>query len=82
MGFNIHLIDCSQKTVVYVESILSKIYSACHLDVNGIKPESSSILTEKHTAEHSKTACLGIYWPVCVMYILLIQQYSQKYQYA
>ena len=44
---------------------LSKIYPACHLDVNGIKPGSNSIMTDKHTAEHSKTACLGIYWPVC-----------------
>ena len=50
---------------------LSKIYSACHLDVNGIKPGSYSIVTDKHTAEHSKTACLGIYmyWPVCDVYI-------------
>ena len=39
---------------------MSKIYSACHLDVNEIKPGSDSIMTEKHTAEHSKTACLGI----------------------
>ena len=71
MGFNIHLIDCSQKTVVYVEGIdfLSKIYSACHLDVNGIKPGSNSIMTDKHNAEHSKTASLGIYWHVCDVYI-------------
>ena len=48
---------------------LSKIYSACHLDVNEIKPESNSIMTDKHTAEHSKTACLGIYWLVCDVYI-------------
>ena len=50
---------------------LSKIYSACHLDVNGIKPGSNSyiIMTDKHTAEHSKTVRLGIYWPVCDAYI-------------
>ena len=48
---------------------LSKIYPACHLDVNGIKPGSNSITTDKHTAEHSKAACLGIYWPVCDGYI-------------
>ena len=48
---------------------LSKIYSACHLDVNGTKPGSSSIMTDKHTAGHSKTACLGINWPVCGVYI-------------
>ena len=49
--------------------ILSKLYSACHLDVNRIKPGSNSIMTDKHTAEHSKTACLGIYWPVSDAYI-------------
>ena len=48
---------------------LSKIYSACHLDVNGIKPGSNSILSDKHTAEHSKTVCLGIYWPMYAVYI-------------
>ena len=70
MGSNIHLIDCSQKTVVNVKVLfLSKIYPACHLDVNGIKPGSNSILTDKHTIEHSKTASLGIYWPVCDVYI-------------
>ena len=69
MGFNIHLIDCSQKSVVYVVLFLSKIYPACHLDVNGIKPGSNSIMTDRHTAEHSKTACLGIHWPVCDVYI-------------
>ena len=44
---------------------LSKIYPAFHLDVNGIKSGSDSIMTDKHTSEHLKTACLGIYWPVC-----------------
>ena len=48
---------------------LSKIYPAYHLDVNGIKPGSYSIMTDKHTAEHSKTVCLGIYWLVCDVYI-------------
>ena len=48
---------------------LSKIYPACHLDVNGIKPGSNSIMTDKHTTEHSKTASLGIYWHVCDVYI-------------
>ena len=48
---------------------LSKIYPECHLDVNGIKPGSNAIMTHKHTAEHSKTVCLGIYWPVCDVYI-------------
>ena len=46
---------------------LSKIYPACHLDVNGIKPGSNSKMTDKHTTdtEHSKPASLGIYGPVC-----------------
>ena len=48
---------------------LSIIYSACHLDVNGIKPGSISIITDKHTPEHSKPVCLGIHWPVCDVYI-------------
>ena len=48
---------------------LYKIYSACHLDVNRIKPGSNSIITDKHTAEHSKTACLCINWPVCDVFI-------------
>ena len=48
---------------------LSKIYLACHLGVNVIKPGSNSIMTDKHTAEHSKTACVGIYWLVCDVYI-------------
>ena len=48
---------------------LSKINSACHLDVNEIKPGSNSIMTDKHTAEHSETACLGIHWLMCDVYI-------------
>ena len=48
---------------------LSKIYPACHLNVNGIKPGSNLIMTDKHTAENSKAACLGIYWSVCDVYI-------------
>ena len=48
---------------------LFKIYPACQLDVNGIKPGSNSIMTDKHTTEPSKTASSGIYWPVCDVYI-------------
>ena len=36
---------------------------------NGIKPGSDSIMINKHTTKHSKTASLGIYWPVCDVYI-------------
>ena len=39
------------------------------MHVNGIKPESNSIMTDKHTANHLNTAFLGIYWPVCDVYI-------------
>ena len=48
---------------------LSKIYPACHLDDKSIKTGSNSIMTDKHTAEHSRAACLGIYWPKCGVYI-------------
>ena len=48
---------------------LSKIYPACHLDANGFKPQSNSKMTDKYTAEHSNTACLGIDLPVCDVYI-------------
>ena len=48
---------------------LSKIYRACHLDVNGIKPGSNSLMTDKHITEHSKSASFGIYWPVCDLFI-------------
>ena len=48
---------------------LSKIYQACHLGVNGIKPGSNSIMTDQPTTEHSKTASLVIYWPVGNVYI-------------
>ena len=62
---------CSQKTVVFVEGqlFLSKIYQACHLDANRFKPVSNSKMTNKHTAEHSNAACLGVDWPVCDVYI-------------
>ena len=47
---------------------LSKIYPACHLDVNGIKPASNSIMTDNHTTEHSKTASLGIIIIIIIIY--------------
>ena len=48
---------------------VSKIYPACHLGANGIKPGSKSKMTDKHTAEHSNAACLGLDWHVCDVYI-------------
>ena len=47
------------------------------LDVNRIKPGNNSIMTDKHTTEHSKLH-LWAYTGQCVMYILLIHQYSQN----
>ena len=26
-------------------------------------------MTDKHTVEHSNTACLGVYWAVCDAYV-------------
>ena len=54
-------IHCSQITVVHVHgSILSKIHPACHNDANGIKAGSNSNMTDKHDAECSKAAYLGV----------------------
>ena len=44
-------------------------HQARHLDANGIKQGSDSKMTDKHSAEHSNTACLGVDWPVCDVYI-------------
>ena len=54
---------------VDVKNILSKIHPVRHLDANRIKPGSNSKMTDKHTAEHSNTACFGVDWPVCDVYI-------------
>ena len=35
----------------------------------GIKPGINYKMTDKHTAEYSNTANLGVYWPVCNAYI-------------
>ena len=35
----------------------------------GIKPGINYKKTDKHTAEYSNTANLGVYWPVCNAYI-------------
>ena len=45
---------------------------------NGTKPGSNTIMTDKHAAEHTKTACLALTY-LCVIYRLTLQQYSQKY---
>ena len=30
---------------------------------------SNSRMTDKHTAEHSNTGCMGVDWPVCDVFI-------------
>ena len=57
----IPFIHCSQETVVYVQvNILPKILTASHNEANGVKPGSSTKMTEKHDAEYSKNACLDV----------------------
>ena len=53
MGSCIHLIDCSQKTVDYVESIFFCLYLHVTLDASG----SNWKMTDKHAAEYRKTVC-------------------------
>ena len=59
---------------------LSKIYPGCHLDVNRVKPGSNSIMTDKHTDEHSKTACLDMSRILILLAILLYEQYIRHTQ--
>ena len=56
------LINCSRITVAHVDvkgNILSKIQPAHNLNANRIKPGITK-MTDKHTAEHSNTACFKI----------------------
>ena len=46
-------------------TVLPKIQQACRNNANGIKPGSNSKMTDKHAAEHSKNACLGLNKYVC-----------------
>ena len=80
MGSNIHLINCSQQTVVHIECIiLFKTYPACHLDANGFIPGSGSKMTDKHAADTDKL-CVWVQTILFVMYKLPMQQYRQKHQ--
>ena len=58
--------------------MLFKIQTARYFDVNGIKPGSNSKMTDKHKAEHSNTACLGVDWPVCDVFIAHITIFLYK----
>ena len=61
MDSKIPFIHCSQETVVHVQvNILPKVLQASHNDANGIKPGSNTKMTDKHDAEYSKNACLGV----------------------
>ena len=52
MSSNIHLIHCSQETVVNIHvSIFFKIHPADHNDANGIELGSNSKMVDKHAAE-------------------------------
>ena len=53
---------CSQKIVLAVQVIiLHEIHPACHNDTKGIKPGSHTKMTDKHDAEYSKNASLGVH---------------------
>ena len=43
---------------VYAAVFFSKVHSACHNIVNGIKPGSDSKKTDKHAADCSKAVCI------------------------
>ena len=61
MDSKIPFIHCSQETLVHVQvNTLPKILQASHNDANGIKLESNTKMTDKHDAEYSKNACLGV----------------------
>ena len=45
---------------MFMLTFLSKIHPACHNDTNGIKSGSYSNMTDKHAAECSKAAYLGV----------------------
>ena len=61
MDSRIPFIQCSQKSVVQVQvNKLPKIRPASNNDANGIIPGSNTKMTDKHDAEYSKNACLGV----------------------
>ena len=61
-----------------MQMIFSKGHPACHSIVNGIKPGSNSIKTNKHAADCSKAVCWGVN-DLCEMFKLFIQQCGQRY---
>ena len=50
---------------MFMVALLSKILPACHNGANRIKAERNSNMTDKHAAECSKAAYLGVNLCVC-----------------
>ena len=63
---------------MFMQLVFSKVHSACHNIVNGIKPGSDSRKTDKHAMDCSKAVWWGVN-ELCEMYKLLIQQCGQRY---
>ena len=55
-----HLTRVTVNDTFGVVIFLYKINPACHNDANGIKTGSNSKMTDKHVAECSKAAYLGV----------------------
>ena len=52
---------CSRIIVVHDHpTVFSKVHPACHIIVNGIKPESDSRKTDTHALDCSKAVCWGV----------------------
>ena len=45
---------------MFMHLFFSKVHSACHNIVNGIKPGSDSRKTEKHAVDCSEAVCWGV----------------------
>ena len=43
-----------------MQMVFSKVYPACHSNVNRIKPGSNSKKTDKHAADCSEAVCWGV----------------------
>ena len=54
--------------------VLPKIHLAYHNDANKIKPRSNSKMTDKHVAEFSRTAYLGVI-NLYVMYEFILSNF-------
>ena len=78
MGSNIHLKDCSQKTVIYVECIIFCLKFTQH--ATWMQTESNQEVTKNDwlsTLQSTENLCVWARTKMCVMYKLPKQQYSQ-----